>query len=298
LHECLVTISLLLAPFCPFVADELHRVVTPSQVSVHLGDWPSADLDAVDPALERDMALARRLVTLGLAARNDAGVKVRQPLRRALVLLPADEPLPAELAAEVAAELNVKSLEPVADLEGLLDYAVTPNFRRLGPRLGPRVPALQAALAAEDGSALREALRRDGRVVVPVEGEPVELAADDVEVRARTHAELTLAEDGGLAVALDTALDDQLRSEGLARELVRTLNEHRKALGLDLADRVRVELRADGAVAAAARQHGRWISDEVLATSWEVSAPGAGRADGFEALDVDGTRVEVRVERS
>jgi isoleucyl-tRNA synthetase len=298
LHECLVTVSVLLAPFCPFVADELHRVVTPSARSVHLADWPDADADAVDEPLERDMAFARRLVTLGLAARNEAGVKVRQPLRRALVLLPAGATLRDELAAEVASELNVKALERVADLEGLLDYAVTPNFRRLGPRLGPRLPALQAALAAADGAALREALLRDGRVVVPVDGEAVELGSDDVDVRARTHAELTLAEDGGLAVALDTALDDELRSEGLARELVRTLNEHRKAIGLDLADRVRVELRADDPVATAARRHGGWISDEVLATSWEVSGPGAERDHGFAALDVDGTRVQVRVERA
>ncbi len=298
LHECLVTISLLLAPFCPFVADELHRVVAPSARSVHLADWPAADVDAVDAALEADMAFTRRLVTLGLAARNEAGVKVRQPLRRALVLLPAGETLRDELADEVASELNVKTLEPVADLEGLLDYGVAPNFRRLGPRLGARLPALKDALAAADGSALREALLRDGRVVVPVDGEEVELGPDDVEVRARTHAELTLAEDGGLAVALDTALDDELRAEGLARELARALNEHRKALGLDLADRVRVELRTTGPVAAAARRHAEWIAAEVLATSFEVTEPAAEGGDGFAVLDVDGTPVQVRVERS
>ncbi|HEV3450737.1 MAG TPA: isoleucine--tRNA ligase [Acidimicrobiia bacterium] len=297
LHECLTTISLLLAPFCPFLADELHRTVTQSGVSVHLADWPAADPGAVDPALEAEMAFARRLVTLGLAARNEAGIKVRQPLRRALVLFPAGLTLGDELRAQVADELNVKALEPVRDLEGLLDYSVAPRFRTLGPRLGPLVRPLQAVLAAADGAALRRALETDGRVVVTVDGQAVELGPDDVDVRARTHESLALAEDGGVAVALDTALDDELRSEGLARELVRALNEHRKALGLDLADRVRVELGADGRVAAAARRHADWIQEEVLATDWRVTDVGDDGLDGAATLAVDGDPVRVRVDR-
>jgi isoleucyl-tRNA synthetase len=244
------------------------------------------------------MSLARRVVTLGLAARNEAGQRVRQPLRRALVLLPAGEALPDEVAALVADELNVKQLERVHDPEGILDYAVTPNFRRLGPRLGPRLPAVKAALATADGAALRRALAADGRVTLDVDGEAVALDPEDVAVRARAHGELVLAEDAGLAVALDVTLDDELRSEGLARELVRTLNEHRKTIGLELADRVRVELRADGAVADAAARHGSWISDEILATEWHVDGLDADGVDAFAALEVDGAPVRVRLEKS
>jgi isoleucyl-tRNA synthetase len=298
LHECLVTVTRLLAPFCPFTADELHRVVAPSRRSVHLGDWPEADDAASDTELESGMALARQLVTLGLAARNDAKLKVRQPLRRAMVLLRPGVELPAELATQVAEELNVRALEPVHDLEGLLDYTVVPDFRRLGPRVGPLMPRLKDALRDADGAALRRALATDGRVVVDLGTERVELGPDDVEVRARAHAEFVLAEDGGLAVALDTVVDDELRAEGLARGLVRTLNDHRKAQGLDLADRVRVELHASGAVADAARQHAAWIAEEVLATSFTVEAPTDETRDGFVLLEVDGEPVRVRLERS
>jgi isoleucyl-tRNA synthetase len=299
LHECLVTLSLLLAPFCPFTADELHRRVTPSARSVHLGDWPEPDPAALDPTLETDMALARQLVTLGLAARNDAAIGVRQPLRRALVVLRRDGALPEELAHQIADELNVKVLEPVQDLEGLLDYAVTPDFRRLGPRVGPLMPKLKAALADTDGAALRRTLATEGRVVLDVDGQPVELGADDVQIRARAHEQFVLAEDAGLAVALDTTLDDELRAEGLARQLVRTVNDLRKAQRLDLADRVRVEVQAGGAVGDAARRHATWIAGEVLATEWSVTdLDPASPADGFTALEIDGAPIAVRLQRA
>jgi isoleucyl-tRNA synthetase len=297
LHACLVTVCRLLAPFCPFTADELHRVVAPSGESVHLGDWPDPNEGAVDPELEAAMGVARQVVTLGLAARNDAKLRVRQPLRRALVVLPPGVELSSELAALVGDELNVKTLERVHDLEGVFDYAVVPDFRRLGPRVGPLMPRVKDALGSVDVVAVRQAFATGLPFVLDLGVERVELGPDDVEVRARAHQEFVLAEDAGLAVALDTTLDDELRSEGLARELVRTLNDHRKALGLDLADRVRVELRADGRVTDAARRHGGWIAEEVLATVWTVDAPGDEPGDGFVALEVDGEPVQVRLER-
>jgi isoleucyl-tRNA synthetase len=218
-------------------------------------------------------------------------------LRRALVLLRSGVELSTELAAQVAAELNVRDLQPVHDLEGLLDYTVVPDFRRLGPRIGPLLPRLKDALAAADSAALRQALATDGRVVVDLGSEQVELGPDDVEVRAHAHEEFVLAEDGGLAVALDTTVDDELRAEGLARGLVRTLNDHRKAQGLDLADRIRVELQASGAIADAAQRHEPWIKEEVLATSFRVDAPTEETGDGFASLEVDGEPVRVRLER-
>ncbi|HEV2993734.1 MAG TPA: isoleucine--tRNA ligase [Acidimicrobiia bacterium] len=294
LHECLVTVTLLLAPFCPFTADELHRVVTPSEVSVHLDDWPVVDASARDPDLEAGMAVVRRLVTLGLAARNDARLAVRQPLGRALVVLPAGVTLDDTLAAQVAEELNVHQLESLSSLEGLLTYTVAPNFRRLGPRVGRQMPQVQAALAAADGEAVRDALRRDGRLVLTLDGGEVTLEPDDVDLRAQAHEELVLAEDAGYAVALDTTLDDALRSEGWARSLIRCLNDRRKVLDLELSDRVRVVLAASGAIAEAARTHAEWIKGEVLAVEWEVRDP-ADR-DGLAPLDVEGETVWASVE--
>ena len=294
LHECLVTTSKLLAPFCPFVADDIHRTLAGS--SVHLADWPLPDPALVDPSLEVEMARARQLVSLGLAARGDARLKVRQPLRRAL-LLGADD-LPQEVIAEVSGALNVRAVEPVTDLEGLLEYAVVPNFPALGPRAGAQMPAVKDALAAADASALRRALDERGAVELELaDGQRFTVRPDDVEVRAGAHEELVLAQDGDVAVALDVALDEELRLEGLARELIRALNEQRKADGLAIDDRIRVTLVADGVVADAARRHLEWLAREVLAVELDVVGPtGSDRID--ETIELDGASVGLRVQRA
>jgi isoleucyl-tRNA synthetase len=275
LHEALTTIALLLAPFCPFLADEMWRTLVPGAESVHLADWPTPDPAARDAPLESDMADARQVVTLGRAARTDARLKVRQPLRRALVRFPGARWSPA-LVHEIADELNVRSVEPVEDLEGLLDYSVVPNFRALGPRLGPRVAKLREHLADTDSAAIRRAFTERGEYRIEIDGEAVVIGLDEVEIRATAHEALAVVQDGPVAVALDTVLDDELRREGLARELVRALNDLRKEQGLDLADRVRVGVRTVGPVLEAARHHGEWIAAEVLAVAWSAEEGGPG----------------------
>jgi isoleucyl-tRNA synthetase len=294
LHESLATVALLLAPLCPFVADELWGNLGGTGESVHLADWPEVDPTAIDSTLDAAVSAVRQIVTLGRAARADAKIKVRQPLPRALVLLPDGVALSDELAAEIAEELNVKRVETIGDLTGLLDYAVVPNFRRLGPRVGPLMPQVKAALASVSGGDVSESIERDGVFELAVGGETIEIGPEDVEIRAIAHEELVLAEEGGYAVALDIRLDDGLRLEGLARELVRTLNDHRKAIDLALSDRIRVTVFAEDAVADAARIHGDWIAGEVLAVAWTI-APLADAPDDAAALDVDGARITVRV---
>jgi len=304
LHECLSTLALLLAPFTPFVADELHRNLTGTADSVHLADWPVVDASARDEGLEAEMERARSVVSLGLSARNEAKLKVRQPLRRALVLLP-DADMPSghgagtfsdAVAAEVADALNVKQLEIVTNLEGLLDYQVVPNFRALGPKVGKKVPEVKAALATVDAAAVRAALDADGGYdLVLADGTVVRLDPDDVEVRAESHEELALAREGGYAVAIDTTLDDELRAEGIARDLIRLLNDQRKAAGLEIADRIRVRLGATGRVEAAAHLHRDWIAREVLAVAFEIGAPAADA--GAAGLEVDGDAVSIELVR-
>jgi len=295
LHECLRTTALLLAPLCPFVADEIWSNLGGTDESVHLADWPDVDAAAIDRALERDVEAARQVVTLGRAARTDAKLRVRQPLARALVLLPGGTQLPTELLDEVAEELNVKRIEPVVDLGGLLDHRVTPSFRRLGPRLGPLMPKVKTALEGLDGGVVSRSLERDGAYRLEVDGHTVELGPDDVEVRAVAHEELALVEEAGYAVALDTNLDPALRLEGVARELVRAINDLRKERDLRLSDRIRVVVAADGIVGEAARHHGGWIAGEVLATSWTVLAR-SDAPDGASQLHLDGELVEVALE--
>src|SRR5947209_8404590 len=207
------------------------------------------------------MDAARRLVGLGRAARAEARVRVRQPLRRALLLHPGVD-LSDDVRREVSEELNVKALEDVTSLNELMTWQVVPNFRALGPRLGPGVNDVKAALAEADGSELRRALDTDGWVEVAGQ----RLGPDDVEVRADRHEELALAQEAGWAVALDLEVDDELAAEGAARELVRALNDLRKRLDLALTDRVALRVRAEGGhLRAALDVHRDWIAEEVLA---------------------------------
>jgi isoleucyl-tRNA synthetase len=281
LHQCLRSVSELLAPFCPFLADELHTTLT-GGTSVHLADWPAAG-GWRDEDLAASMAGARRLVALGRAARTDAKVRVRQPLSRAL-LLHGGGPLHDDVLGEIAAELNVKALEDVDTLSGLMSWTVIPNFRALGPRLGPRVNAVKQALAEADGSALQRQLEADGAIEIAGE----RLTADEVEVRAARHDAFALAEDNGWAVALDLELTDELRLEGAARELVRGINDLRKELGFEIADRVAVRLDGPSPVPAVVGQHGGWVAGEVLATSLELGDvdPAAGRVVTLDDLEV------------
>jgi isoleucyl-tRNA synthetase len=287
LYRCLVVTSQLLAPFCPFLADEMYVTLTGAP-SVHLADWPTA-VGPPDERLATSMAAARRLVGLGRAARTDAGARTRQPLRRALLLHPGTE-LDAEVREEVKAELNVKELEDVDTLSDLTSWTVVPNFRALGPRLGPKVNEVKAALAGLDGSAVRRALETAGHVEVAGE----RLTPADVEVRASRHEDFALAQDGGWAVALDLELDEALRLEGLARELARALNDLRKRRGLALSDRVAVTVEAGLRVAAAVEAHREWVAAQVLADELRLGRAGP----DAEALDLDGEPVRVTLERS
>ena len=244
------------------------------------------------------MLVARQVVSLGLSARAESKLKVRQPLRRAIVLLPQGTALREPVAAEIADALNVKRIETVTSLEGLLDYSIVPNFRRLGPKVGALVPRVKEVLATADGAAIRHALDEHGHFTIDVDGTEVVLDVDDVEVRATSHEELALAQEGAVAVALDTALDHDLRLEGLARELVRTINDLRKATGLEIADRIRVDIETEGSVAEALDRHVEWIAGEILAVELTAGAADpVGDPRTAHELSVDGTSTTIRVER-
>ncbi len=291
LHRCLVVTAELLAPFCPFLADELWTRLT-GGVSVHATDWPEPRGGAA-LGLADEMAAARRLVGLGRAARTDAGVKVRQPLRRALLLHPGAS-LSDEVRSEVADELNVKGLEEIEALSGLVRWQVLPNFRVLGPRLGSQVSQVKTALAEADGTQLHDALERDGFVEVA----GFRLAAEEVEVRAERQLDIALAQDGTWAVALDLELDQTLRLEGTARELVRSLNDLRRERGFAIADRIHVILgTTDDQVVATVHAHQDWIAAEVLAErlTLDQEAQPEGTSDVAPHLTIEDANVVVQL---
>ncbi len=280
LHTVLTTVGLLLAPFCPFVADSMWRHLTSATAdeSVHLADWPAPDTDLIDRELEAQMALARRLTSLGRAARGEASVKVRQPLKRALVFLPAGAP---EILREIVAdELNVDEIDTADELSEVIQFELVPNFSTLGPRLKDRVKDLKPALAKLDGAAAAEALEEGRSVTVTIDGEPIELSPDDLQLRVRGQPGFAVSREGGEVVALDLTLDESLRKRGLAREVVRLVQDLRKTSGLDVSDRIRLHVEGLDPIA----EHFGFIAREILATEI-VPGPGEGAGTLLELED-------------
>ncbi|HZD72669.1 MAG TPA: isoleucine--tRNA ligase [Actinomycetota bacterium] len=297
LWTCLRTLSLLLAPYVPFVAEALWQglvvAVDPDAPdSVHLADWPEPDSAAADDELRAAMAEARRLVGLGRQARTEARVKVRQPLARALVSVPATRrEAVAGLLDLVAAELNVKEVRFADGEAGLVAYRLNPNFRAIGPRFGKDAPAVAAAVRAADAARLAPRLAAGERVEVEVPGRgPVDLGQDEVGVVEEPVTGWRVARDGGSSVALDLEATPELRREGLARELVRAVQELRREAGLRVSDRIELAVRAEGEAAEAVEAHRDYLLGETLA----VELFRAPQGDGFDArVDLDGQEVRL-----
>ncbi|MGD0685837.1 MAG: isoleucine--tRNA ligase [Streptosporangiaceae bacterium] len=288
LHECLETLTRLMAPLVPFLTDYLWGVLRTDGApdSVHLAAWPAADAGLIDERLSGQMALTRRLVDLGRSARSSAVVRTRQPLARALVSADGFGELTGELRAQLADELNVRALDTLASVgEDLVDVTVKPNFRALGRRFGKGTPAVAAAITgAADPAALAAGLRSAGSVSVLAGGSPVTLEPDDVIVTQTPRSGWAVASAGGETVALEVTITPELRREGLAREVVRLVQDARKNDGLDVSDRISLRWAAtDPELAAALTEHGPLISGEVLAADYGERPAEWAEADGAEA---------------
>jgi isoleucyl-tRNA synthetase len=279
LHETLRTVTLLMAPMTPFITErvwqDLVRSVDPgAPESVHLAGWPEYDEQAVDVELSAAVALARRLVELGRAARADAKVRTRQPLRRALVGSTAWSRLSEELRAEVADELNIGALEPLSSAgEGLVDFSAKGNFRALGKRFAKLTPRVAAAIAEADAAKLSRSLESDGKAVLTVDGTEVEVLPDEVIVSERPREGWSVVNEQGETVALDLELTPELVRAGLAREVVRLVQEARKNSGFEVSDRIVLTWTADGETADALREHRDTVAQEVLAVEMREGDP-------------------------
>ncbi len=289
LYECLSTVAKLLAPFTPFIAETMYQNLVVGRVgdardSVHLADWPEVDTDAIDERLSDDIALVQRMVSLGRGARAKAQTKVRQPLAAA-ILVPRNEAERSaleRLAPQIAEELNVKRVEAVTDPGDRLSYTLRPNLPVLGPKFGQQVGAVRGALQQADATAIVAAMRAGD----PIEVGGFTLAPTDVLVAVEASEGWAAQEESGYAALIDTTLTPELLAEGIAREVVRRLQDLRRDAGLDVSDRIHVAYRAGAPVATVMASHGAMISEEVLALSLEASdAPdGDARADA----DIDG----------
>jgi isoleucyl-tRNA synthetase len=273
LHECLTVVARLLAPFTPFVSEAVWRNLAAADAgtpeSVHLADYPDADAAAIDDGLEEAMRAVREVASLGRTVRNDARIRVRQPLARAVVHVAADREAVAPLLDLAAQELNVREVAFAGSAEELAGWRARPNFRSLGPRLGSRVQEVAKALAEDDG-AVAARLARGETATVIAGHEEIAIGPDDVELSQETETGWGVASEGGATVALDLEVTPELRREGLARELVRAAQEARKAAGLEVSDRIELAVDAAGETARALEEHREWVAGEVLATRLEA----------------------------
>ncbi|HEY2216401.1 MAG TPA: DUF5915 domain-containing protein, partial [Solirubrobacteraceae bacterium] len=283
LRACLVTISKLLAPFCPFIADEIYDNLDGTMQSVHLCDFPLVGDRAVgarltrDAELEREMELARETVRLGLGARGKAKIKVRQPLGAAVVVAAGQERDAIERLSDIVREeLNVKLVRFVAAAEDLGSYEVKANYRKLGPVFGKSMPLAAEAIAALDPARVAAAVREDVEgpretVGIAVDGREHVLSADDVILTMRAPDGYSVEREGSHAVALDLTIDDELREEGHAREIVHAVQNARKAAGLEVEDRIELALDGDPELLRAAQAHSDYVVGETLALALDVS---------------------------
>jgi isoleucyl-tRNA synthetase len=293
LHRGLVTLSRLLAPLMPFVADEIYANLDGSELSVHLCDYPAPDPAARDLDLERDMQVARDAVELGRAVRAQAGVKVRQPLPEAVVVAPGGERAAVERFGDILLEeLNVKRLRVVSETEEIGRFELKPNYRTLGPRFGKDMPHAAAAVAALDPGRAASTLREGGRVGIRVNGHEHALEPDDVQLVMRPLEGYELQRSGTHAVALNLELDEELRREGLAREVVHRVQNARKDAGLDVEDRIALRLGGDPDLLAAVRAHEAYVAGETLAVALDHDG-----AEGGVAAEVEGRELRIAVER-
>jgi isoleucyl-tRNA synthetase len=305
LWTCLVELSTLLAPFAPFLSEAMYRnlvseVNASAPVSVHLSDFPAGDPELVDARLSAGMAAARELASLGHSARGTAGVKVRQPLGHAVLLVPEDLRDAVEDVAELLVdELNVAEFSFAEDAGEVVRLTLRPNYRMAGPDLGPRVRDLASSLEALDAEACANlAAQLDEGMEIEIElsdGEKLRASPEHVEIRREPAEGTAFAYEPPFGVSLDLTITPDLRREGLVREFVHQAQTVRRDQGLEVTDRIRLAVVAPDEIIQALREHSDYVAEELLATDLEF--PGS-PPEGSRTIDVEGSAVSISISKA
>ena len=280
LYECLTTLVKLLAPFMPFLTEELYQNLVRSvdeqaPVSVHLCDWPQVNEVLIDEQLTRETHLVMRVVGLGRSAREKAQIKVRQPLNALYVRLPnvAEEEALMRLQNQVLEELNIKHLYLMEKESDMLAYSLKPQVKVLGPKYGPLVQKILAAFKSMNAHAAQEAaklLSETGTLTFTIDGQQVVLNADEVEVVATARPGFVAAEEHGYVVALETTITPELREEGIVRDLTHYIQDMRKKAGLNIEDHITLTLYTSEELAAILERYRKSVQEETLADSLSI----------------------------
>ncbi|NPA91745.1 MAG: isoleucine--tRNA ligase [Chloroflexi bacterium] len=302
LYEVLVTLSKLIAPYMPFLSEVLWQnlvrsVALTAAESVHLADWPAFEPALIDEELREDVALAQRIVRAGHAARQQAGLKVRQPLRRLVVRLrePEERERLERVIDQVLEELNVKEWAVADKVEELAEVKVHALPKQLGQKYGRLYPKIREALGQMDQVALARKFRGGETVPVEVEGQVLEIQPDEVDVRITPRAGYAVAESGGYMVAVTTELDEELKVEGMAREFVRRVQNLRKKANLHVTDRIYLYVQGGENLRRVLDRWGDYIKQETLAL--EI-VPGVPKDVPHDTFRLNGEEVLIGVERA
>lgn len=296
LYQCLETIARLMAPVSPFYSDMLYRDLTGSIKSVHLMPYPTACERVIDSDLEHRMAMAQKVTSMVLALRRKKNLKVRQPLTSIMIPVTDDAQRTAIEAVSdlITSEVNVKGIKFVGNDEGILVKKVKPDFKKLGPKYGKIMKALAAQLTTMSQADILK-LEQEGSIKLMVGDQEAVVDTTDVEIISEDIPGWLVSNEGNLTVALDITVTDELRREGMARELVNRIQNVRKSKNFDITDKVLVTISPDERTDGAIKSFGDYIAHQVLAIDIKVE-PVDG--DGAIALDMDGWNLNVKVDKA
>ena len=296
LYQSLKTVALLMAPIAPFYADMLYRDLTGSDTSVHLAAYPKADEAAIDSKLEKRMAIAQQITSMVLSLRRKKNLKVKQPLT-AIMIPVLDEAQKQDIEAVadlIMSEVNVKGINYVGGDAGILVKRIKPDFKKLGPKFGKNMKAAAQALTSLEQSQIAQ-FEKDGKIALTLNGEEAVVELADVEVISEDIPGWLVANDGNITVALDITITDDLRKEGIARELVNRIQNVRKSKDFNITDRIVVKITPDEHVNDAVAQFKDYIAKQVLAVAIELA-----QVEGADviALDMDDYELKITVDKA
>ena len=299
LYTCLETVSRLIAPFSPFYADRLYRDLhiadADSGCSVHLADFPVADESLIDSALENRMGLAQQATSMVLALRRKVNIKVRQPLAKLMIPVVDDAQREAleQVKSLILSEVNVKTMEFVDADSGVLVKRVKPDFKKLGPKFGKQMKTVAAVLAGLDTPAINR-LERDGSIRINLDSSEATVEAADVEIISEDIPGWLVANEGSLTVALDIVVSDELKREGIARDIINRVQNIRKERDYNITDRITLVFESSQLIDEAVKEYSEYISRQVLADAI-VSAPVDHADPDVAELKLDDADVLVRI---
>ena len=296
LYQSLKTVAMLMAPIAPFYADMLYRDLTGSDTSVHLAAYPKADEATIDSKLEKRMAIAQQITSMVLSLRRKKNLKVKQPLT-AIMIPVLDEAQKQDIEAVadlIMSEVNVKGINYVGGDAGILVKRIKPDFKKLGPKFGKNMKAAAQALTSLEQSQIAQ-FEKDGKIALTLNGEEAVVELADVEVISEDIPGWLVANDGNITVALDITITDDLRKEGIARELVNRIQNVRKSKDFNITDRIVVKITPDEHVNDAVAQFKDYIAKQVLAVAIEL-APVEGT--DVIALDMDDYELKITVDKA